>query len=333
VVLVAYARDKCVWVCEDASGTTALGPAAAVPLTLALALAGLLFSREHSRAAPGPRRHALALVAAAFVVNGLFDGARAIGDLRAASTLGLAALGLAPTPWAWASFLLPPLALPVALAGAWMLARSWRDSDASTATRGPRIFLVASAVAVLSGGTVGLLSAGVLRGTWGVFVLGLWRLAVPLIVTYAILRYQLFDIDLRVKSTIHRSAIVGVFGAAFFVGSQLLEKLIPVDGILLGIGLAALIALALKPIERLAHRLVDRMLPTVQKSPEYVADRKLEVYRVAVESALEDGDITLKERSILDRLRSKLAITIDDARRLEATLGMPPAFPPPGSTA
>lgn len=324
-LVLAYAIDKCIWLCPDpVSGLTAAGPAAAVHLALVLSIAGLYFVREHLAAEPGPRREALLIVGCVFVLNALFDGTRALSDLRVALDVGFAPLGLTPTPWAWASFVAAPLALIPSLLAVGLLVHRW-VRDGLLASRGRRVFLTVVVLAFASGLLVGLVSQGVLKRSWSIFVLGLWRVSLPIGVTYAILRYQLFDIDLKVKLTIERSALVAVFGAAFFVGSELLEKLLPFDSVLLGIASAGLIALALKPIERYAHRLADNLLPTVkEKSPDYLADRKLDVYRAAVESALEDGDVSAKERSVLERLRGKLGIAPDDASRVEVSLGLHP---------
>ncbi|MBI4394018.1 MAG: hypothetical protein HY556_09525 [Euryarchaeota archaeon] len=53
---------------------------------------------------------------------------------------------------------------------------------------------------------------------------------------------------------------------------------------------------------------------------EYLTYKKLEVYRATIEGALEDGEITERERTMLMRLRDKLGIAEADARALELEL-------------
>lgn len=326
-LVLAYAANKCIWICPETPGSAVsiMGPAAAVPLVLVLAVAGLYLLREHLKAAPGPRRQALLLVGGVFALNGLFDGARSLGSLKAVFDLGLVGLNFVPTPWAWMLFVGSALALVPSLMAVVILARAWR-AEGLFATQGRRWSFGAALLALVSGLAVGLDSAGVLRNSvWGIVVLGFWRISIPVVVSYAILRHELFDLDLKVKWTLKRSGVVAVLGAAFFVGSQLLEKLIPVDSLILGIASAAIIALALRPIERAAGRMVDGLLPDVkEKNTEYLADRKLEVYRAAVESAVEDGEITEKERSVLERLRGKLGIDPAHASSVETSLGLAP---------
>lgn len=145
----------------------------------------------------------------------------------------------------------------------------------------------------------------------------IWVLYVPL-VGYGILRTQLFDIDLKIKIGIERSTIVGAFAVAFWLGGELLERMIPVDGPILGLAAAGALALAFRPLQRGAERLADTVMPGVKQTPDYADARKHEVYRAAIEGALADGDVTDKERAMLRRLRETLGIGETDAGALES---------------
>lgn len=66
--------------------------------------------------------------------------------------------------------------------------------------------------------------------------------------------------------------------------------------------------------------MTNRLMHSVQNTPEYLDVRRLEVYRAALEGAFEDGLITDKERSILDHLRDSLGIPQVEAVALEKEL-------------
>lgn len=138
------------------------------------------------------------------------------------------------------------------------------------------------------------------------------------ILSHAILRDHLFDIDLRVKWTVRRGAVVGIFVAAFFVAAAIAEQWLQQYGIVFGGAAVGLLLFALRPIERAADRLANAAMPGVLPTPAYVAHKKLEVYKAAVESARETGDVDARERAALDRLRQKLGIAEADARAVEA---------------
>lgn len=71
-----------------------------------------------------------------------------------------------------------------------------------------------------------------------------------------------------------------------------------VEGTILGLLAAGAIVVGLRPVQRLAERFASSVKRGVEDTPEYVEARKLDVYRAAVESAVEGGRITEKERAI-----------------------------------
>jgi len=142
-------------------------------------------------------------------------------------------------------------------------------------------------------------------------------LAVPLI-AYGILRTQLFDIDLRIRWTIKQSTVGIVIFAIVFLVSEGAEQLLSEQlGNYWGLLAAAVIAIALRPVQRFAERVAAAAMPNTQNTPEYKSDRKRQVYEAAIAEALQDGGMSEKERSLLNRLRESLDISLSDAEKLE----------------
>lgn len=64
---------------------------------------------------------------------------------------------------------------------------------------------------------------------FAVLALGLVFLVYVLLVSYAVLQAQIFDIHLRIQVVLQRSTVAAAIAGAFFVGSEILESVIPVD--------------------------------------------------------------------------------------------------------
>ena len=156
---------------------------------------------------------------------------------------------------------------------------------------------------------------------WGDFVYNpgqtLAYCAYFLLLAYAVLRFQLFNIDLKVKFVLQQSTVGALIIGGFIVGSEVLESLVPVRGTVLNIIVAMTILVVLRPMQRLALRMTNRLMHGVQNTPEYLEVRRLEVYRAALEGVIEDGLVTDKERRILDHLRDDLGISPGEAVALE----------------
>lgn len=135
---------------------------------------------------------------------------------------------------------------------------------------------------------------------------------------YGILKTQMLDIDLRLKWTISRGTIGAAFVLVFLVVAQLVQNVTTARlGLLGGAIAAALLLFALRPLERAATRVADVAMPRVVDTAEYRTVRRREVYRAAVESALVDGEITVRERGILATLADELGISAREAHELE----------------
>lgn len=139
-----------------------------------------------------------------------------------------------------------------------------------------------------------------------------------LLLAYGLLRAQLFDIDLRIKVTISRGAVVGTFVVVFVVVSEVVQNYLnDTAGYIAGGVATAVLLLAVSRVRDVADRLADAAMPSVSGSPEYLAFKKMDIYRGALESAHSDGTVTAKERALLDTLRAKLGLRAEDAALLE----------------
>ena len=141
-----------------------------------------------------------------------------------------------------------------------------------------------------------------------------------LLLAYAVLRSQLFDIDLKIKIVLQHSTVVALVAGIFVIGSELLETLIPVSDTALSLVVAVVILVVLRPLHRLTLRMTDRLMKNVQDTPEYLAARSLEVYQATLEGVAESGVITNNDRKVLDHLREKLGISQSDAIDVEKSL-------------
>lgn len=154
--------------------------------------------------------------------------------------------------------------------------------------------------------------------SWGLL---LAVLLYPPLLTYGILRAQIFDMDLRIKRILSRGTLAGFFLFVFLIASQLAEQwatqVVGRNAWVFGAIAAALFLFAITPLQRFTDRLASAAMPRVKESSDYVAYRKLEVYRAALEGAFIDGRINAKERGMLDRLVAKLGIHSPDANALE----------------
>jgi hypothetical protein len=256
------------------------------------------------------------------------------------------AQGTFETPWyPVGGPLLGPFALPhlaVSLLGLIVAISSYRTSPPGSVTR-ERAFGYALAFGVADSimcvlivlaaplspdrwaGWIALMSKPAPEG-WGEAVLrpvlaagwAVQFIALVLLFGYAILKSQLFDIDLKIKWGIRRGTVAAAFFAVFFIVEQLVQGVLSNQlGILVGTVCAGVLVFLLKPLERFAAKVADTALPQVEASPDYVASRKFFVYRGAVESAMEDGVVTQRERAVLQRLQRDLGIRAEDAGLIE----------------
>jgi hypothetical protein len=145
-------------------------------------------------------------------------------------------------------------------------------------------------------------------------------LYIPIMV-YGILKLQMLDIEIRLKSTIKNSILAGMFGAMFFVVFEGANMLVSeqFSGII-GFAVSGLLTLLLTPLHRWAEKISSRFVQGDMDAPDYASSRSLDVYIAAVEETVAFGNITKGHVALLDRLRESLGVSAEDARRLENEL-------------
>lgn len=233
------------------------------------------------------------------------------------------------TPWqfvpgpAWAAFNTASMAL--VLFGVAAGVAAYRRARSPAIRRQLRYYVIGFAVydsvlaLLLAYIVLGVPLQGAINyGNWFQWVFSLNTVWLVGWLAYGILAAQLFDIDLRIKGTISRSTVAAAFVAVFFVVTEGAKTLFEgAVGPALGLVAAGLLVFAIAPLHRFADRVGDRAMPHVQDTEEYRVVRKREVYRAAVESALQDGRITDRERDVLATLQEKLGIAATEAVRIE----------------
>lgn len=174
---------------------------------------------------------------------------------------------------------------------------------------------------------LGLLGVGALLGLLeGLFeppVLGpiadaAWRLSLPALVGYALVRHQLFGIDLKVKRALHVGFVASVFVAVFITVEQIAESYLSVQlGSIVGGAAVGLLLFALHHLQRLADRIADAALPGVKPFALLDPAGRDRVYRDQARIAWEDGALDKRERQMLDGLRAALGMSAEEAGAIE----------------
>lgn len=300
LVEAAYALDHCLASCERGDLDIA-GPliafVSALPLVSAIAAWHLArYAREDPSERRGPR-----VVALGFALNGALDGGISTAVWVATGDLGAGFGG----PARFVPHTLAILALVPTTAYLVEVARGGIRRRSSFVL----VFLAASTGAVVGYG---------LAGSVGGFLLGIWRLALPIAAGYALLRHSMFDLGEKARTTLHRATIGAVFVATFFVVSEITESLLTQKlGTALGILAAGLLAFALEPLQRFAQRVALTAVPGPVLSPDLPIEQRRALYRDGAILAWEDGALDASERAMLDRLRAALALPEDEARSIE----------------
>jgi hypothetical protein len=211
---------------------------------------------------------------------------------------------------------------------------AWRVAAPGIARTRARIFVLAFGIRDICWGFI--YSYGIIRIATGlmyapepdfhyVVYAGGTFFAVPLI-AYGILRTQLFDIDLRIRWTIKQSTLATVVVTLIFLLSEGADRFLSAElGNVAGLLAAAVVVFFLAPLQRFAERVASVAMPNTENTPEYAMFRKLQVYEAALSEALPDGNISERERELLNRLRDSLGISVSDADAIEGELqkGLP----------
>lgn len=235
-------------------------------------------------------------------------------SINAGITLTYVATG--EDSWASSSF---TAVLMASIAALWL--RNAHRAAAGTGTSA-RILAILPFAGILSGFMLASAFGADLAYSLG--LLGLARTAGVLLLAYAILRHELFDIDLRIKWTLQRGTLLAIFLIVFFVIANVASEFLTSSyGFLTGGIAAGLLLFLISPIQRFAEGIAERAMPGVRDTDEYRRVRKQEVYRSAVEAAAADGAITEREREILSRLQDQLGLKAAEAFSIERAVSRP----------
>lgn len=181
--------------------------------------------------------------------------------------------------------------------------------------RTDRVISAALAFALLTGILVAMAPV---VGMPSVRLGSLFTLASAILLGYGVLKHEVFALDLKLKWTIHKGIIAGVFASIFFLVDQVAQYYVSSSyGAIAGIIAALLLLPLLAPVRKTAQRIADRLMPHVTNTEAYLSYRRMTIYRAAVEAAAANGRISEEERSILDTLRSQLGIAPAEASALD----------------
>lgn len=204
--------------------------------------------------------------------------------------------------------------VPLLAAVVLVVRNAWRTRDRQD-LRDAAVLLVALPLPF----AVNAVLAGVGSDVANIVNLGIWRSIFAGMVAYAILRHQMFGIELTVKRGIRHSVVASSFVGVFLVVSEGAEILIASQlGTVVGLGAAVLLALALRPLEGFAKRVADLAMPGVKPVAEMTRRDQLEIYREQFAIAYEDGVVSEEERQLLDSLKERLELADEEVERVEA---------------
>lgn len=166
-----------------------------------------------------------------------------------------------------------------------------------------------------------LVAAGALQGSFAIEVAqfgGLLRIAAALLLGYALLKFRVFDIDVKVRDTLAAGMMAGIAVVGFFIASELAETFVAdrTGSTALALAVAAGLLLLEARVTHAGKRLARRALPRVEDE---LATRRFDVYRTAYESAAKDGVLSERERGILRILAEELGLSQDQTAHLELT--------------
>lgn len=281
---------------------------------LSFGIATFAFALAHRQALPGKGRDSLLLFFAAFALHAVFDGTDALALLSSAPPGALVG---------WTRIQVIAEAanlLPVALAALLIATARLPAPGEHRAVR--RALLALGFPAATNLVVFGLVLSRVepANGPWSLFFLGVWRLSLPLLATYALVKHRLFGIDVRVKRTLQRTIVAVAFVLVFFAVSEGAEALLVghAAGPALGILATALLTFAIFPLQRLAERLADTAMPEVRSVSDLNRHERRALYRALSRSAVASGVVSPDEARLLEVARERLGLSIEEGRTIDA---------------
>lgn len=141
-------------------------------------------------------------------------------------------------------------------------------------------------------------------------------LAYPICLAYAIARFEVLEIDAKVRRAATFSLAATALGVVFVtteqVGQNLLQSVLGpfAPSLVAGVIAALITAAAASPLAKAARRLGRRIAPDLPRDE--LDERRRDIYRHALEGTLQDGLIDPQESSTLKLLRESLGLTMGD---------------------
>jgi hypothetical protein len=140
-----------------------------------------------------------------------------------------------------------------------------------------------------------------------------------LLIAWGILRYQVLDIDVKLRWGLEQSTVASIFIVVFFIVSEGAQEFFgtAASNEWIGIIAAAGLVFFMAPLQRLAERVGARALPDARPAAKMLDVEVRELYEQRLRSAWRDGALTRDERVLLDHLRERLGIPAEDAAAME----------------
>lgn len=297
--------------------------------SLTSALLFLLLALDFRRAGPGPFRRSLVLILCGFL-GGAFAWHT---SLVLNDAFGRLDPGVFQNQRGRVAYLLDEIVFfPAVVAAGIVLVHGLRTTDRSARHEALGLTAVCVLVLVAVLCATFVVPSPVVGRAWTSEAQGvvdaLGALALSAFATYALLKHRLFDIDVKLRWTISRGTVAGVFFAVFLVAAQLAQNFFSESlGWMMGGLVAGVMLFAIAPIQRMAERLAMTAVP-VQVAQD---QRRVELYRLALALALSDRAITRDEERHLAKLAEELGVTHTEAlaarEAMERDMGLSRSYP------
>lgn len=152
----------------------------------------------------------------------------------------------------------------------------------------------------------------------------LLELAAAGFVAYAILKYRLLAVELKVKGGVKYGVMTFTVGATIFLLNTYITNFVlqakvfawaGAEGSAVITGIVGM--LLFKPVERFGGYVTDRLFPDTANKATYAQTRGREIYLSQLTHIIRDAQVTDKEWDLLRRLRRELHLDAATARAVE----------------
>lgn len=282
----------------------------------AYSLIAVMLAWEFARQAPSPLRNGLLLVSTAWGLESVRVAIRA-GHAAFARTEAKGD-GWASVAVQRADNVFDALGASVVLVAIWILWRALR-SPGELQRRAIGFALAAYGASTVLGG-LQIVDQGQVVGTLTLSHLAnsVLRVAIPLLVGYALVRFQVFDLDLKIRWTLKQSTVAAAFVAVFFGVSELAQQIFSENvGPYVGVAATTILVFFLSPLQRFADRVASAALPHARPLARQTRTERASLYREQARIAWSDGKLTAKDRRMLNVARDRLSLSVEETARLE----------------